>query len=106
MTSEEIAHSCSDEIDKIILKYIQEGNTFGAGRFYIKWHDDNSFKYTYVMYFRNPENEALEVSGENTVPLTYMAEPDRSELYEKREIAYEIDAPLISDATAIDETAR
>lgn len=106
LTSEEIAHSCSDEIDKIILKYVHEGNTYGAGRFYIKWNDESSFKYSYVMYFRNPKGEAIEVSGENTVPLKFMAESDQNELREQRELAYEIDEPQLTDVENADEISQ
>ena len=106
LTAEEVAHSCSDEIDKIILKYIHEGNTYGAGRFYIRWKDENTFGYSYVMYFRNPKGEAIEVSGENTVPLKFMAESDRNELREQRELAYEIDEPQLADVENANEISQ
>ena len=94
MTIDEFAAKSSDEIDKVILREIDKGNTFSAGRFHIQWHDENHFKFFFEIYMKNQEGQFLEISGDSkAIPLRRLCEQDREELRNKKDIVFDIDEP-------------
>ena len=93
-TIDEFVKKFSDKTDKIIIEESEKGNVYGAGRFFIKWKDDISFRYSFELYFKTKEGQFQKVAGDKeSVPIKFLKEESRNELREKKEIVYDIESP-------------
>lgn len=94
ITLNDFAHKSSSEIDKVIEQEQQKGNTYITGRFHLLWNNDETFKYSFEMYFKALDNQYLKLNGDSkTIPITYLLEDDINELQTKKDIVYEIEEP-------------
>ena len=92
---DDFAKQSSARIDEIILEEAQKGNSFGAGRFFIRLEGENAFRTAVEMYFTSPTGELLNVNAKSDpISLTALRQTDRDELMQKKEIAYNVDSPL------------
>ena len=106
ITLDELAGKSSAEIDNVVLQEIAKGNSFVAGKFTIKRLNDTAFKYSFEVYFKKPNGEWQELSGEShSMPMNYLQEADREELKSVGEIDYEIDPPNLTAPPAGNSSA-
>ncbi len=107
-TIDDFVNKFSNKTDKIIVEESKKGNVYGAGRFYIKWKDDNYFRYSFELYFKTKNGDFQKVAGDKeSVPIKFLNKDARNELREKKEIVYDIESPNIGnnkdDETKIDD---
>lgn len=91
---DEFAKRASDAIDDKIKPVIQDGNAFIDGRYKLTLLDKKSFRSSFAIYFKKPNGEYLEMSGESKVfSLNRLEDDGRAELEAKKEISYEVHEP-------------
>lgn len=95
LTVDEFASSSSKEIDRIILKKMNEGNEFVAGRFKLNYLDDETFNFSFDIYLKNPkEKDYMRINGNSKIISMTRLKPEAfQELKLKKEIAFEIEEP-------------
>lgn len=94
-TLDEFAKSSSEEIDKIVLKKMSEGNEFIAGRFKIFFVDNDTFKFSFEVYLNSPkEKDYVHLTGTSkSISMSRLQESAKAELMAEKEISYEIEEP-------------
>ena len=98
------AEKCSGALDQIIIKKMRQGNEFVAGRFKLMYVDDKKFKFGIDIYFRDPRRndprrgKYVRLNGDSKlIPKRILTPEAHEELKLKREIIYDINAPVLSD---------
>lgn len=96
LTLDEFAHKSSKEIDRIILKKMNEGNEFIAGRFKLNYLNDTTFNFSFDIYLKNPkEPDYMKINGNSKVIDMARLQPEAfQELKLNKEVAFEIEEPL------------
>ena len=91
---DEFAHRASDAIDSKIKPVVQDGNEFIDGRYKLTLLDKKSFRSSFEIYFKKPNGEYLEMSGESKVfSINRLMPESQEELRSKKEISYEVHEP-------------
>ena len=91
---DEFAQRASDAIDSKIKPVIQDGNAFIDGRYNLTLLDKKSFRSSFAIYFKKPNGEFMEMSGESKVfSINRLTLEGQEELRTKKEISYEVHEP-------------
>lgn len=91
---DEFAKRASDAIDDKIKPVIQDGNAFIDGRYKLTLLDKKSFRSSFAIYFKKPNGEFMEMSGESKVfSINRLTPEGQEELCGKKEISYEVHEP-------------
>lgn len=94
-TLEEFVKKSTAELNNKILQEQESGNTYVAGRLQLQCESDTNFTYAFSMYFQTPRDEWIEIKGQSkSLPLNSFTAAAQTELMGKRELVYEIDAPI------------
>lgn len=95
LTVDEFASSSSKEIDRIILKKMNEGNEFIAGRFKLNYLNDETFNFSFDIYLKHPKaTDYMRINGNSKIISMTRLKPEAfQELKLKKEIAFEIEEP-------------
>lgn len=103
---EGFAEKSSDAIDRLIIEKLQQGKEFVAGRFNLVCIDDEHFKFTIEMYFRDPSQpDYIRLDGESKPINMSILKPNARDILKlEREIKYDVNAPVLpsDDSTAGD----
>lgn len=96
MALQDIASECSPHMDNIIRKYQQQGLVYSAGKFKIVYVDEVHFAVGFELYFQNAEKKWQQVSdlSKKIKARSYLTENAWNELYQKRIITYDVQAPV------------
>ena len=98
---DEFAQRSSDAIDSTIKPVIQDGNAFIDGRYKLTLLDKKSFRSSFEIYFKKPNGEFMEMSGESKVfSINRLTLEGQEELRAKKEISYEVHEPAGSASAA------
>lgn len=98
---DEFAHRANDAIDSRIKLALQDGNKFIDGRYRLILVEENTFRSTFEIYFKQPNGEFMEMSGESKIfSLNRLEEDGRAELRSKKEISYEVNEPSNNATTS------
>jgi len=91
---DEFAQRASDAIDNKIKPVIQDDNAFIDGRYKLTLLDKKSFRSSFAIYFKKPNGEFMEMSGESKVfSINRLTLEGQEELRAKKEISYEVHEP-------------
>jgi len=94
ITLDEFAKNASAKIDEIILKEIENGKEFAAGRFYVSLVDAATFRTSFELYFKDEDGKFLSMTGQGkTVSISVLQSKDQKELKSMEKITYEVNEP-------------
>ena len=103
---DEFAQRASDAIDSKIKPVIQDGNAFIDGRYKLTLLDKKSFRSSFAIYFKKPNGEFMEMSGESKVfSINRLTPEGQEELRAKKEISYEVHEPNKTTTPAVSASA-
>lgn len=100
---DEFAHRASDAIDSKIKPVIQDGNEFIDGRYKLTLLDKKSFRSSFEIYFKKPNGEFMEMSGESKIfSINRLTAEGQEELRANKEISYEVHEPNMTPPAVSD----
>ena len=95
MTLDDIADVASPRLDEIILKNNEKGLKYSAGKFTIKFIDDEHFQLEFEMYFTDKEGKWHKAANESELRDLKLLQKDAAESLKKRKaVTYPIESPL------------
>ena len=95
MTLDDIADVASPRLDEIILKNNEKGLKYSAGKFTIKFIDDEHFQLEFEMYFTDKEGKWHKAANESELRDLKLLKEDAAESLKKRKsVTYPIESPL------------
>lgn len=94
-TLEQIAKMCSEKMDALIIREESQNHyTYIGGRFIIFSVDEKSFRLVAELYFKNHQDEWVEVkSTSQPRNMEYLTKDSVIELLSKGQVAFEIEEP-------------
>lgn len=98
MTLDDIADVASPRLDEIIIKNNEKGLEYSAGKFTIKFVDDEHFQLSFEMYFKDGEGKWHKAANESELRDIKLLHKDAAESLKKRkEVTYPIEAPVLEE---------
>ena len=96
--------SCEKKIDRIILKEeVENDYDFAGGEFTISYYNKNSFLLSASLYFKDTNEEWVEVKSESQPrDMKYLTGEAAEELRAKGKAIFNIDAPKFNADGSID----
>ncbi len=96
MDLDEMVHLYSKKIDAEILKTIkQTGWAYRGGQFTVTYVTNQIFSLKIALYYQDAKSEWMEVQSVTPRDMKYLKEAAVKELFEKKKISYDIDAPKV-----------
>ena len=94
-TLEDIANDYSSQMDKIILEQINNGLTYSAGRFMLRYVDEKSFCVGCLLYFKKKDNKWQKIGGLSPKMSAdyFLSDNAWTYLCEHKEKTFDISAP-------------
>ena len=94
MDLDEMVHLYSKKIDAQILKTVKEtGWMYRGGQFTVTYVTKETFSLESSLYYQDAEGEWRQVTSVTPRDMKYLKETAVKELFEKKKISYDIDAP-------------
>ena len=95
MSLQDIAEIHEDDIDALILKKQRlEELEYVGGKFFINYMDDEYFKMSTELWFKNKEGKLVEVTAKSKPTETkYLSEQAKTDLKANKKAAFEIKPP-------------
>ena len=94
MTLEDIADVASPRLDELIHKHEEKGLAYSAGKFHIKYADEQHFQLEFEMYFKDKEGKWHKVANESELRELKLLEEGASKTLAKlKVITFPIEPP-------------
>ena len=96
MDLDEMVHLYSKKIDTEILKTIKEtGWAYRGGQLTVTYVTNQTFSLKIALYYRDKNGEWMQVQAVTSRDMKYLKDVAVKELFEKKKISYDIDAPKV-----------
>lgn len=93
MTIDELAESCSKELDKKIIEEKKKELKYRGGILKFSYKDEKYFTMGYELYFKNKQDKWVKVSADNEQEIEFLNEKSIEEIKKKNTIQYDIEEP-------------
>ena len=93
MTIDELAESCSKELDKKIIEEKKKELKYVGGILKFSYKDEKFFTMGYELYFQNKQDKWIKVSADTEQEIDFLNEKSIEELKKKNVIEYDIEEP-------------
>ena len=94
MDLDEMVHLYSKKIDTEILKTIKEtGWAYRGGQLTVTYVTNQTFSLKIALYYQDEKDEWMQVQAVTPRDIKYLKDDAVKELFEKKKISYDIDAP-------------
>ena len=96
MDLDEMVHLYSKKIDTEILKTIKEtGWAYRGGQLTVTYVTNQTFSLKIALYYQDKNGEWMQVQAVTSRDMKYLKDVAVKELFEKKKISYDIDAPKV-----------
>ena len=96
MDLDEMVHLYSQKIDTEILKTIKEtGWAYRGGQLTVTYVTNQTFSLKIALYYQDKNGEWMQVQAVTSRDMKYLKDVAVKELFEKKKISYDIDAPKV-----------
>ena len=96
MDLDEMVHLYSKKIDTEILKTIKEtGWAYRGGQLTVTYVTNQTFSLKIALYYQDKNGEWMQVQAVTPRDMKYLKDVAVKELFEKKKISYDIDAPKV-----------
>lgn len=93
---DEMVHLYSKKIDTEILKTIKEtGWAYRGGQLTVTYVTNQTFSLKIALYYQDKNGEWMQVQAVTSRDMKYLKDVAVKELFEKKKISYDIDAPKV-----------
>ena len=107
MDLDEMVHLYSKKIDTEILKTIKEtGWAYRGGQLTVTYVTNQTFSLKIALYYQDEKGEWMQVQAVTTRDIKYLKDNAVKELFEKKKISYDIDAPTLEKSKEQDAPLR
>jgi len=93
MTIDELAESCSKELDKKIIEEKKKELKYVGGILKFLYKNEKFFTMGYELYFKNKQDKWVKVSADTEQEIDFLNEKSIEELKTKNKIEYDIEEP-------------
>lgn len=107
MDLDEMVHLYSKKIDTEILKTIKEtGWAYRGGQLTVTYVTNQTFSLKIALYYQDEKDEWMQVQAVTPRDIKYLKDDAVKELFEKKKISYDIDAPTLEKSKEQDAPLR
>ena len=107
MDLDEMVHLYSKKIDTEILKTIKEtGWAYRGGQLTVTYVTNQTFSLKIALYYQDEKGEWMQVQAVTPRDIKYLKDNAVKELFEKKKISYDIDAPTLEKSKEQDAPLR
>ena len=107
MDLDEMVHLYSRKIDTEILKTIKEtGWAYRGGQLTVTYVTNQTFSLKIALYYQDEKDEWMQVQAVTPRDIKYLKDDAVKELFEKKKISYDIDAPTLEKSKEQDAPLR
>ena len=107
MDLDEMVHLYSKKIDTEILKTIKEtGWAYRGGQLTVTYVTNQTFSLKIALYYQDEKGEWMQVQAVTPRDIKYLKDNAVKELFEKKKISYDIDAPTLEKIKEQDAPLR
>ena len=107
MDLDEMVHLYSKKIDTEILKTIKEtGWAYRGGQLTVTYVTNQTFSLKIALYYQDEKGEWMQVRAVTPRDIKYLKDNAVKELFEKKKISYDIDAPTLEKSKEQDAPLR
>ena len=107
MDLDEMVHLYSKKIDTEILKTIKEtGWAYRGGQLTVTYVTNQTFSLKIALYYQDEKDEWMQVQAVTPRDIKYLKDDAVKELFEKKKISYDIDAPTLEKSKEQDASLR